>query len=283
MIKAIELYDRMEEDFVSEGMWDEWAKYMGEIEDFLSPNFIKRSMGLVCDFTESISRVYTAVFPSEAVMGKILADGATDAMLFVHHAAIWDIRRPSPFYNMDRGLLERLKDNRISIFNYHVPLDNYGEFSTTKTLADALGIEIIKPFAEYQGALAGIIGKTSCRTVEELNTVFSKTIDHHTKLYPYGESLIQDGLVALAAGGGNDMAVVPELLEHNVKVFVTGVTVKNEISAEVHSFEEENHINVLGGTHYSTEKFACQKMCAYFKRLGLPSIFIEEIPVFEDM
>lgn len=282
-MKANELYNRLEKDFVSKDMWDEWAKYMGEIEDYLSPNFIERSMGLVCDFAESINKVYTAVFPSEAVMNKILADGATDAMLFVHHAAIWDIRRPSPFYNMDRGLLKRLMDSHISIFNFHVPLDNYGEFATTKTLADALGIETVKPFAAYRGALVGIIGRTPCRTVEELNALFSKTIDHNSKLYLYGESSIQDGLVAVAAGGGNDMAVVPELLEHNVKIFVTGITVKNEIYADVHSFEKENHINVLGGTHYSTEKFACKKMCAYFERLGLPSVFIEEIPVYEDM
>jgi putative NIF3 family GTP cyclohydrolase 1 type 2 len=282
-MKAIELYNRLENDFVSNDMWDEWAKYMGEIEDYLSPNFKERSMGLVCDFTENVTKVYTAVFPSETVMNRILADGATDVMLFVHHAAIWDIRRPSPFYQMDRGLLGKLKENRISIFNFHVPLDNFSEFSTTKTLADALGIEVEKPFAEYRGALAGIFGRTSCKTVEELNAVFAKATGHQTKLYLYGESLIQDGRIAVVAGGGNDMEIVPELLKHSTRVLVTGITVENEFSANVHCFEKDNHINVLGGTHYSTEKFACQKMCAYFERLGLPSVFIEEIPVYEDM
>jgi hypothetical protein len=38
---------------------------------------------------------------------------------------------------------------------------------------------------------------------------------------------------------------------------------KWSLSAEVHAFEKEQRINVLGGIHYSTEKFACQKMCGF--------------------
>jgi len=282
-MKTIELYNRLEHDFVSKDMWDNWAEYMGEIEDFLCPKFIERSIGLVCDFAEDVNKVYCAVFPSEDVMKRIITDGTMDAMLFVHHAAIWDIRKPVPFYQMDRGLLEKFKENRVSIYNFHVPLDNFGEFSTSKTLADALGIEIETPFFEYCGAVAGIIGKTKCKTVEGLNAVFSEALGHQTKLYLYGDSSIQDGKVAVAAGGGNDLAFVSEMLENNIKVLVTGITVDNEVSAHVHAFEKSNRINVLGGTHYSTEKFACQKMCNYFERLGLPAVFIEEKPVFEDM
>jgi len=280
---ANELYNRLENDFVKEGMWDEWAQWMGELEDYLSPSFTERSMGLVCDFTDRITKVYTAVFPSESVMEKILAEGITDAMLFVHHAAIWDIRIPAVFYNMDGNLLEKLKINRISIFNYHVPLDNFSEYATTKTLADALGLDIEKPFGEYCGAMAGVIGRTPCKTVEELNALFSKAVGHQTKLYSYGDSFIQDGLVAVCAGGGNDVEIVTELFDYGVRVHITGVTALNEYSAPVHAYEREKRINVLGGTHYSTEKFACIAMCKYFDKLGLPSVFIEDTPIFEDM
>ncbi|MCL2503837.1 MAG: Nif3-like dinuclear metal center hexameric protein [Coriobacteriia bacterium] len=282
-MKAAELYDHLEHDFISEGLWDRWAEHMGEIEGYLSPNFIKRSMGLVCDFATDVNKVYSAVFPSEDVMGRVLAEGATDAMLFVHHAAVWDIRRPSAFYQMDRKSLERLKGNRVSVYNLHVPLDDFGEYSTTKTLADALGIEVERPFFDYCGALAGIIGRIGCRSVEELHRVFSETLGHQTRLYPYGDSVIPDGRVAVVAGGGNDLAVVSEMLENNVKTLVTGITANNDVSAKVHAFEQKSRINVLGGTHYSTEKFACIKMCAYFERLELPSVFIEEEPLFEDM
>jgi len=39
----------------------------------------------------------------------------------------------------------------------------------------------------------------------------------------------------------------------------------------------------LGGTHYSTEKFACKKMCKYFEEKGLPARFIEGEPVMADL
>ena len=282
-MKAVELYERLERDFVNNNMRDEWAKYMGEIGDYLSVNFKERSMGLVCDFAEEIKKVCTAVFPSDDIMRKIIDDGIKDAMLFVHHPSIWDIRSTPIFQQMKRELLDKFRENRISIFNYHVPLDNFGGYSTSKTLADALDIEIEKPFAQYYGGLAGIIGKTKCKTVKELNNKFSQVAGHETKIYLYGDDDIKSGRVAVVAGGGNDIDTVSEMIENKVNLLITGITAKSEYSSEIHKFEQENRINILGGTHYSTEKFACIKMCGYFNKLGLESIFLEDEPIFEDM
>jgi putative NIF3 family GTP cyclohydrolase 1 type 2 len=73
------------------------------------------------------------------------------------------------------------------------------------------------------------------------------------------------------------------MIENNIDVLITGISINNESYSEVHNLEQKNGINVLGGTHYSTEKFACQKMCSYFEKLGLISSFIEGEPVYEDM
>lgn len=183
---------------------------------------------------------------------------------------------------MNPSLLQKLQQQRIAVYNLHVPLDHYSEYSTSKTLADALGIEVIKPFVQYRGGLAGVIGKAKCETVEELNAVFSKAVGHDTKLYAYGDNRI-DGIIGIVAGGGNIRETVDELLENDIKVLVSGITVKNEFSSEVHNLEKANQINVLGGTHYSTEKFACRKMCDYFEKLGLEAVFIEGKPMMEDM
>jgi hypothetical protein len=41
---------------------------------------------------------------------------------------------------------------------------------------------------------------------------------------------------------------------------------------------------LLGGTHYSTEKFACQAMCDYFGKIGIISTeFILDTPMLEDL
>ncbi len=49
-MKAIELYNHLERDFIFKGFSDDWSRFMGEVEDYLSMNFKERSMGLVCDF-----------------------------------------------------------------------------------------------------------------------------------------------------------------------------------------------------------------------------------------
>jgi putative NIF3 family GTP cyclohydrolase 1 type 2 len=282
-MRAIELYNHLERDFISNGLSDDWARFMGEVENYLSINFKVRSMGLVCDFADEINKVYTAVFPTEEIMQQIIDDGITDAMLFLHHPSIWDITRVKPFYQMNKPLLEKFKQNRISIYNLHVPLDNFSEYSTSKTLADALDIEIEKPFKEYCGSLSGVIGKTKCKTVEELHSKFSEVLGHDTELYLYGDNHIGNGKVAIVAGGGNNKDTVYEMLENNVNILITGISVNNESYSEVHELEQKSCINVLGGTHYSTEKFACQRMCDYFEKLGITSTFIEGKPVYEDM
>jgi putative NIF3 family GTP cyclohydrolase 1 type 2 len=283
-MKAIKLYDQLEKDFISSKMSDDWANHMGEIKDYLSDNFKERSMGLVCDFTKIVEKVYTAVFPSDYVMKKILNDGAENALLFVHHPSIWDIRKaPDVFSQMNRKLLQKFKEKNISIYNLHVPLDNFGIYSTSLTLVKALYIEPKEPFAPYFGSLAGLFGKTELKTIEELKNKFKEVLGHNVILYKYGKNIINNSVVAVVAGGGNSVDILEEIASKNVNTFITGITAKNNHSNDAHEFARKHKINLLGGTHYSTEKFACIAMCGYFNKFGLLSEFIEDKPIMEDM
>jgi putative NIF3 family GTP cyclohydrolase 1 type 2 len=284
-MKSTDLYAQLEKDFIFPELHDEFAIFMPDLHPYMTDSFKERSMGLVCDFTDEVKSVYTAVFPSDKVMTQIFAGEPRDAMLFLHHPSVWDYRgsEQQRWFQMDNKWAELCKECKVSIYAIHVPLDNFGLYSTSRTLADALGIEIIEPFAEYRGGLAGVIGKTACKTVSELSDVFTRTVGHRTSLYPYGNAEIIGGRVAVVAGGGNDMEILPAVTGKAVSTLITGITVENEISAAVHQYEKENRINLLGGTHYSTEKFACQKICAYFQKLGLPARFIEDLPVLEDL
>ena len=283
-MEAVRLYQHLEQDFITPGMSDVWAEYMNPVADFVTRNFKQRSMGLVCDFAVEINKVFTAVFPSNEVMQKVLEKGARDVLLFVHHPSVWDIRKaPEVFQQMDRGLLEQFKDSRISIYNLHVPLDNYGEYSTGVTLARMVGIIPEKPFAPYFGAMAGVFGRTDFGTVGDLKDKFQDSVGHEVSLYPYGESEIKDNKVAVTAGGGLIEGVIQEAAQNNINTFVTGITIKNYHTKKVHALAKALKINILGGTHYSTEKFACIEMVDYFKKLGLPGEFLEDKPILEDL
>lgn len=283
-MKASLLYQRLEKEFISPEMTDDWAQYMESVSDFLSNNFKKRSMGLVCDFTNEIVKVYSAVFPSEKVMQTVLDKNEENIMLFVHHPSIWDIRNsPDVFQQMNRNLLEQFKKRKISIYNLHVPLDNYGNYSTGVSLLKVLEIIPKKPFARYFGALCGIFGKTSLNTTKELKEKLESVLGHKASLYDYGNDKIENHEVAVIAGGGNDFEMLAEIVKEGVNTFVTGITAKNSHSIKAHEFAEMNKINILGGTHYSTEKFACIAMCDYFKKVELSCEFINDEPVLEDL
>jgi putative NIF3 family GTP cyclohydrolase 1 type 2 len=283
-MKAEKLYEQLEKDFINSSLSDDWISHMQSVFDFICDNFKKRSMGLVCDNSQEINKVYTAVFPSGEVTQSILGKNETDIMFFVHHPSIWDIRKtPEVWQQMSRNLLEQFKKRRISIYNLHVPLDNYGEYSTSVNLAKVLGIEIKKPFAPYFGALCGVFGKTELLTIKELREKFESVIGHKISLYQNDIDEIKDKTVAVIAGGGNDVNMLNEVAKEGVNTFVTGITVLNDHSKAAHDCAKENKINILGGTHYSTEKFACIAMCEYFKKLGLSAEFINDEPVLEDM
>jgi len=287
-MKAVDLYNQLEKDFVRPDITEDWYQTsdMSVNDEYISKNFKQRSLGLLCDFTLEIDKVYTAVFPSDKVLTKIIDDGATNAMLFVHHPLVWEISKDTikdAFYQINSELLQKLKERKVSLFNFHLPLDNFGEYATTKTLADALQIKILKPYNNYNGALCGIIGTTDCKTVYELQDRYSQAVGHETRLYQYGDAEIKNGIVSLCAGGGNGNDTIMDLFNEGASVHLTGISIKNAYSERVHALEKEHRINLIGGTHYSSEKFACIAMCDYFVKLGLESEFIADIPCFEDM
>lgn len=149
------------------------------------------------------------------------------------------------------------------------------------TLAKEIGLVDLKRFGLNRGAYNGVIGTFPSDSLDNLHYIFSKVLNHQTKLYKYGTELIKDAKVAIVAGGGNSRIFVDELIREGVNTFITGIS--NEEDTEIHEFERMNNINVIGGTHYSTEKFACQSMCCFFENMGLESEFIEGIFVVEDM
>ena len=280
---AQDLYVQLEKDFITKDMSDEWVEYMESVKMYLSENFKARSMGVVCDFAKNITCAYTAVFPSERVMQYVIDRDVSDAVLFLHHPEIWDIRHMPPFYNMNSVFLDIFRERNIAIYNLHVPLDQFNPYGTSVNLANALNLTIERPFAPYLGAMAGVIATSNAQTIEELQKNFAQAVGHDVALYAYGEKDMHGQKIALVAGGGLG-ETIKEVHEAGATIFVTGVSsVILPEYQKAHDFAKENKISILGGTHYSTEKFACQKMVVYFTEKGLPAEFIADDPLMEDL
>jgi len=283
-MKSIVLYNKLRSDFIKEGITDlDWAARMPDLDKYLHTDFKRSGMGLMCDFTDKIEKVYTTVFLSDEVLSKILSDDITNAMIFSHHPTNWDIEYHNGNYAPTEKYISQLRDRNISIYVLHHPLDNFGDYSTCKTLADSINLTIECPAFLYCGALCGVVGTVAYESVNQLHEQYSIAVGHETSLYKYGDEDIRGERIAVCPGGGNASFVINEMIRNNIKILVTGVTIVNDYSKDVHRLEKEYRINVLGGTHYSSEKFAPMKMCKYFEDLGLPAEFIEDTPKLYDL
>ncbi|MFX1325186.1 MAG: Nif3-like dinuclear metal center hexameric protein [Promethearchaeota archaeon] len=280
-MKAKKLYRKLDSDFELDKCKDDWKEM--DYNEYISGNFKSRYMGLLLDNSPNIDSVYTAVFPSDKVLNKIISLGKENILLVTHHPMIWDIRKPSVFLNITKSLLPILKQKKISIYSIHVPLDRNGPCSTGTNLAKAIDIEIEGEFYEYFGAKVGVYGKTELKTPEELAERLSSVVGHKTKLWKYGSDEIVNQRVAVVGGGGNNIEGIEEIIELGINTYVTGVIALNDFTKKTHEYEKEKRINVIGGTHYSTEKFACVALCNYFTNIGLECEFIKDNPVLEDI
>lgn len=285
-MNAKELYQKLEAAFKLDECSDDWSNIDFDA-DFITENFRKRYMGVLADSTNEIQKVYTAVFPSEKVMKEILKRREKNILLFTHHPVDWKIRPgQSPFVNLNKDLLQKFRDNKISIYTLHTPLDRNGEYSTSVNFMKVLEISQEGEFAEYFGFLSGVIGKTDCKNISEMAERFEKAVGHKVEVWNYGENEIKDGKVAVVAGGGNDPEILAKVAELGINTFLTGVTYPNndyDPSIQAHKVAKDNRINMIGGTHYSTEKFACIKMTKYFEKLGISAEFLQDDPDMGDL
>lgn len=284
-MNAKKLYNIINKDFDIENMKDDWSEI--DLGDFITENFKEKYIGLVLDNTNEIKKVYTSVFPDEIVLDKILSTGEKNVLLFSHHAMIWDMNiKGPPFRNIKNEYLKKMKDNKISFYVLHVPLDKNGEYSTTVNLAKAIGIKKIAEFCEYFGIYVGIIGKTIHTNISKFAKEIEGVVKHKIKLWQYGEDEIKNKKVALVAGGGNEPYILEDLAKMGINTYITGVTKKTETyqpSIDFHNFAKKHKINIIGATHYSTEKFACISMLKYFEKQGFNAEFIEGHNPLNDM
>ncbi len=284
-MKAKLVYQSLDKEFeldkLNEGEWD-----FSDIEDYVTESFKGTRMGLILDNSEEIEKVYTAVFPSERVLDQILESGENNILLFTHHPLIWDTNAEGfPFRSIPVNYVRELRERAISHYAIHVPLDRNGPYSTSISLARALNIKIEREFFDYFGVMVGIIGGTKYKSLSEFSKHVENVVGHKLKTWEYGSSNISNQMVAAVAGGGNYPEIAEELIETEVRTYITGVTRKNpsyEPSFRFHEICQKHGINVIAATHYSTEKFACIAVRKFFDSLGIPSEFIEDEPSFND-
>ena len=285
-MEAQKLYDTLDKDFEIAKYKDEWGPFL-DFNEFINPDFKERYIGVMLNNSDIIKKVYTSTFPDNIILEEILNRNETDILLFSHHAMGYDPTGEGfLFYNIPVKYLRELKARCISFYVLHIPLDKNGVYSTSVSLARVLQLPVKNEFCEYLGCKVGVICGTDFTKIADLVLHVKEVVGHDVKIRQYGDEIIERGRIAVAAGGGCIDFVARELSELGVNTYLTGLTKPMpsfEPGMEFHRIAKENKINVIGATHYSTEKYACMAMMEYFTKLGVEAEFIEGIPFMEDL
>jgi putative NIF3 family GTP cyclohydrolase 1 type 2 len=266
-IKANVLYERLQEQFKPHLFTDVFPK-----------------VGVQHENTEWIEKVYTATFANRTVLENVLARKEESILIFCHHPVPPMPSLAEGYGPIPAELIEKMVEQKVSLFAYHIPLDVAGPYSPGNTLAKAMHANPYESWYPQNGAMLGALCQTGLRTVEELRKRFESTVGHAVSCYPYGATELRDGKFAIMAGIARSTDAYRFLRENGIDAMVTGVTARAVGWVEkIHDAARENKITLLGGTHYSTEKFAPLALCRYFENLGIEAEFIPEKPNMDEI
>lgn len=241
-------------------------------------------LGVQYHNTDHITKVYTSTFASKEAIDQVLARKESDVMLFSHHPVPPRSNENQPYPEIPQYLVQRLREARVSLFSYHIPLDRHNPYAPSYTLALAMGLQSYDTFYTQNGVTMGELCQSYYTDVYELASRMEHVLGHDVRLCGYGDTALENGRVAVMAGCAKNPEVYVSLREQGVNTLITGVTSQDIIWVPaVHEQAKANCVNILGGTHYSTEKFAPIALVQYFEDLGIPCEFVEESPNMSDL
>jgi len=263
------------EDHTAWSMTDKTKEYANE-------DFINKSTGLMFRFNNSVAKVFTTVFVTNEIIDKIC--DIENSLLFTHHHF--------NYYEDERGLMpisleqiERLKNAHISLYVAHAGLDTHQQYGTSISLAGVIDIHIDKYFFDYFGSPAALIGSVPPKSFNDFIEKAKLGMQRKTlTIEKHRENVAR---VAVVAGGGDEPEILEQAYNLGCDTYIGG-TIENKwalpfVQESNKKFRELNKslkLNLIGGTHYGTERFAMMKVLDYFKQLGLTASFVEDDSLF---
>lgn len=237
------------------------------LDDYLKINEIEDTSwnGLQVEGNPEVRKIAYAVSAGSEIFQKS-ADEKAD-MIIVHHGQFWKGGDPRIIgWNKER--VDILRDNKISLYASHLPLDRHKEIGNNAQLLKLLGAKIKEEFSLHKGKNIGWIGElVSPKRIEEIAKTLNDSLNTNSIIVQFGKEKIKR--IAVCSGGG-DYADFMEAIEKKVDLYITGDT------SEIYNMARDAKINVIFGGHYATEILGVKALAEIIKKkFNLETVFID--------
>lgn len=249
---------------------DEIIKF---ILDFFGEEFLAKATakdkyvnGIQIKGSENVGKIALGVSVNVRFLEKCQAWGAN--FVIVHHGISFD--KLSHYINpVMKKRLKLIFDNNITLAGFHYLLDAHKEIGNNAQILKRIGAKIVAPFYDEWGWI-GRFPKP--KDISEVVSKLERIFKHKATKFLFGARKIKK--IAVTSGGGAPkLHEIPQFLESNVDVYVTG-----EARESTPSLFEESGINYLAFGHYDTEKFGVQALGEMIRK-KFPDVKVEFLDI----
>jgi|GEM_PF-5546918 len=259
------------ENLVEFAVTDENNKYFNH-------EFLGNKTGLINFNSTEIKKIYTTVFITDTIVEKIKKE--QNILILTHHHF--------DYYEDERGLqpirpeiFETLKESKNSIYVAHAPLDTHKIYGTSVSLAEICNIKIEKLYYDYFGEPTAVIGHIEKTDFDK----FSESVKHAIQrpfltLHKHIDSVEK---IAVVAGGGDIPEILQQAYDFGCDTLLTG-TVEHrwaipfiqEANRKFHELNYQLKRNLIGGTHFATERPAMIKVLNLIRKHTIECHYCED-------
>lgn len=173
-------------------------------------------------------------------------------LMITHHDA-WEF-----VYGMKEQCLNLLRENQISHYFAHLPLDD-AVFGTGASLLEELGLTVVDQTHLHKGYYCGRIGEFQEEVdFTELVQRIESLLDEPVKVWKNHDRLIKR--VCIVTGGGSMTADVKEAVDQQCDLYITGEKVLYTIQ-----YAKIAEIDLIVGSHTFTEIFGVERLARKVK------------------
>lgn len=220
--------------------------------------------GLQIENNGEVTKVAAAVDAGTIPFEKAISEGVD--FIICHHGLFWT--KPIPLTGSDYRKVKLAFDNNLAVYGAHLPLDCHSEIGNNALLADALGLERIGTFLNYEGNDMAVIAQGPANGRAQLSEKLRELFPTTFGAIEYGSS--QPEKIAILTGSGQ--SAVPHLKAHGIDTLITG-----ELRQHHFNMAQEQGLNLYPCGHYATEVFGVKALAAEVaNQFGIEWTFIEQ-------